>query len=367
MLKRFSVENFKGFSSKLTFDLTAGKYDFNTQLVKNGLVNKGLIYGPNGSGKTNLGIAIMDIARHLSDNQQLDNNYIGNFKNLDHTNSDVVFEYVFQFDDFEVEYSYKKNNLDSLVEEKMKVNGRDYLSYNYKDGKGVAYPEATMPPNTALPDNRLSIVKYIYRNTLSTENIPLRKMVDFVQNMLWFRCLSEGNAYAGFTVGIDQLAEQFYRGDSLKDFQDFLKEFGLDYDLELNRNGQHILLAKYSNGKIKVPFTTVISTGTGALWLYYYWKKTAFDKASFVFLDEFDAFLHFDASRNILKAIGKDERFQAFLTTHNTLLLDNDLIRPDCAFVIENGSICSLPSTTKRELRYGNNLGKLYVAGEFAH
>ena len=52
MIKRFEVENFKGFEKRLVFDLTARDYEFNRSLVNNGVVNKAIIYGKNGVGKT---------------------------------------------------------------------------------------------------------------------------------------------------------------------------------------------------------------------------------------------------------------------------------------------------------------------------
>ena len=58
MLKRFEVENYRGFSEKLVFDLTARDYGFNQNLIFNGVVNKAIIYGKNGIGKSALGFAI---------------------------------------------------------------------------------------------------------------------------------------------------------------------------------------------------------------------------------------------------------------------------------------------------------------------
>lgn len=56
---------------------------------------------------------------------------------------------------------------------------------------------------------------------------------------------------------------------------------------------------------------------------------------------------------------------QVMLTTHNTNLLDHRSVRPDCCFEIKNGSIRALSDRTDRALRQGNNLEKLYLAGEF--
>ena len=61
MIKRFEVEGFKGFSKKLTFDMTARDYEFNSNIVRNNIVNKAIVYGKNGVGKSCLGIALFDI------------------------------------------------------------------------------------------------------------------------------------------------------------------------------------------------------------------------------------------------------------------------------------------------------------------
>lgn len=61
MLKRFEVENYRCFSEKLVFDLTSRDYSFNQNLVYNGIVNKAIIYGKNGIGKSMLGFALFDI------------------------------------------------------------------------------------------------------------------------------------------------------------------------------------------------------------------------------------------------------------------------------------------------------------------
>ena len=38
MLKHFEVENFRGFKDRLVFDLTARDYDFNKELVHDGVI-----------------------------------------------------------------------------------------------------------------------------------------------------------------------------------------------------------------------------------------------------------------------------------------------------------------------------------------
>jgi AAA15 family ATPase/GTPase len=50
MLKRFEVENFRGFQNRLAFDFKAGRYDFNPNAEYNGFVKNAIVYGTNGIG-----------------------------------------------------------------------------------------------------------------------------------------------------------------------------------------------------------------------------------------------------------------------------------------------------------------------------
>ena len=108
MIKRFSVKNFKNFKEKIVLDFSKVRdYEFNQSLIKNNLVNKMLIYGPNNSGKSNLGAAIMDITTHLTDNNGTDNILYAYYLNGDYINETVEFEYEFLFGTKEIKYLYK--------------------------------------------------------------------------------------------------------------------------------------------------------------------------------------------------------------------------------------------------------------------
>ena len=82
MIKKFEVENYKGFSERLIWDLTAREYAFNRNLIQNGIVNKALVYGKNGTGNTSLGLALFDITFHLTDKTRLNVNYLMNYRNM---------------------------------------------------------------------------------------------------------------------------------------------------------------------------------------------------------------------------------------------------------------------------------------------
>lgn len=368
MIAKFIVKNFKGFDKELILDFKANNYSFNQGLIKNGLVNKIILYGQNGIGKSSLGIALFDICDHLTDKEKMKGVYLQNYKNLNNVDENVKFTYIFKFGNDFVEYYYEKRNRNDLQKEILKINDKTIIDYDYFDiGHQFIDKNIINSLNIDLIDNKLSIVKYIYRNT-PTNSIPMiTKMVQFVENMLWYRSLSEGNSYSGFTNGDSSLVEKLYESGKLKDFECFLKSNGLDYDLKFESiNGIHELFALYNEGKNKAPFVSLASTGTMSLFLFYIWKITAFDKISFLFIDEFDAFLHYESSENLIKILNENN-FQMMLTTHNTDLLTNKITRPDCCYIMTKNKITNFCNATNRELREGHNLEKLFKSGEFTN
>lgn len=88
-------------------------------------------------------------------------------------------------------------------------------------------------------------------------------------------------------------------------------------------------------------------------------------EASLVFIDEFDAFYHFELSENVEKRLRKISNVQIFTTTHNTDLMNNDLLRPDCYFILKDNKIKAISELTEKELRQAHNLQRTYKAGAF--
>lgn len=101
-----------------------------------------------------------------------------------------------------------------------------------------------------------------------------------------------------------------------------------------------------------------------ALYTFFYWYKTEKD-VSFMFIDEFDAFYHFELAESIVAILEKMSNTQVILTSHNTNLLTNKIMRPDCYFILTKDKLTALANATTRELSKGHNLEKLYMSGEF--
>jgi hypothetical protein len=193
MLKAFSVTGFKGFRDTCTIDFSKTRdYDFNQRLIKDVLINKVLLYGKNGSGKTNFGFAVMDITTHLTDNQRDPNNYLFAL-NGDCAFGVISFHYVFQFGKDEVVYDYDKDESMLLIGEKIFVNQGLVFSYDYKTNKmDNRLPEISGYNAQTLLRRNLnnSVIKTIYGFSAHLpETSPIKLIYEFANGMLWFRSL----------------------------------------------------------------------------------------------------------------------------------------------------------------------------------
>ena len=367
MIKRFEVKNFKGFKDKLVFDFSSRGYDFHEDLIRHAIVNKAVIYGKNGIGKSSLGIALFDITSHLTDNERFNPVYLENYRNLDSIENPVEFKYIFLLDGDVIVYEYMKLDVSFLISEKLSINDQEVLYYNYftKDNNHI---DSTIKGslNIELVDNQLSILKFIYRNTPQNTYPPLTKMIQFCENMLWYRSLSDGNVYAGFQNGRSLLEEILYENGKREEFENFLSEYGEEYNLNFESvNGAHKLFAYFDNGSSKAPFDSIASTGTKALYLFFTWRIKAFNKLSFLFIDEFDAFLHYEAAASLVKLLNSESKFQSVLTTHNTYLMNNKITRPDCCYIMTKNKLTCLSDCTDKEISEAHNLEKMYINGAF--
>jgi len=367
MITRFEVSNFKGFNTQFVFNLKdTNSYTFNKESVKNGIVNNALVYGANAVGKSNLGLAMFDIINHLTDKQTNESRY-SNYLNAFNKTSEAIFEYEFVFDGNYINYNYTKVNHKTIVSESFSINGKLLASIdrNVNENAEIKFKGAETL-KTHIPDNNLSLLKYIKNNSLLDDNTENRIFVtffDFVEKMLFFRSLQD-NMYLGMEVGRTVIDEDIIKKDNVYDLESFLNSAGINCKLSVvNESGKDIIAFDF-NGE-KIAYHKIASSGTIALILFYYWlQRLRDDKISFLFIDEFDAFYHHELSELIIKEL-KKIGIQFVLTTHNTSIISNDLLRPDCYFLMSNSAIKPLSKCTSKELREAHNLEKMYKAGTF--
>ena len=380
MLKLFEVKGFKNFKNTITLDFSKVRdYKFNPECISNGLLGKTIVYGKNSVGKTNLGLAMFDIVSHLTSNQ-IDNDLYDNYMSM-HSSIwpwNVKFRYVFSFGNETIDYSYDKNGSRELQYERIKLNGKLLYEYNYLGKSGNLDALKELDPTLDLSKRGEDcILKFLVNNRLLPDTHPLWKMIQFVSKMLWF-VGSNPNTFIGYKIQNKDYYDFIFENNNLREFEDLLHKTGEKGNLSsaIDNTGKKRLylnlevpsdkgIYSYAEGvEGALPFFSVASRGTKALYNFFYWYKKATD-ISLMFIDEFDAFYHYELSKTIVEILKKMGNTQEILTTHNTNLLSTKIMRPDCFFNLTERGLNSFANATNRELREGHNLEKLYMSGEF--
>lgn len=364
MLTKFAVTNYRGFADRIEWDLSSpANYEFNKSVIKDGVIKNGIIYGPNGSGKTNFSLALFDIENHLSPKWKKVDYYV-NFIYAGDKEGVVRFEYTFKFGNDAIDYIYAKNAAGILVEESLVVNEVNIFERkknSFHIDKRQFPMEEVVEKSLNNNANNVSIINFLLTSYPLDSEHYLMKLNRFVNSMLWFRNL-DIREFIGLETNIIVLDDFIITNGLLDDFSNFLHNVsGQEFRFVAHNNTGKQILCQI--GKNEVPFSIVASTGTRSLQLLYVWLKRM-NEASFVFIDEFDAFYHFRLAFEVCKRLFALD-CQIFTSSHNTYLMTNDLLRPDCNFVLNNNKIKCLADCTDKELRFGHNIEKIYRAGAF--
>lgn len=94
------------------------------------------------------------------------------------------------------------------------------LNYSYfnKDNN-LINKEISQNLKVELNDNKLSVLKFIYKNTPTRPNSPFNEMMSFIDRMLWYCGTNDKNEYSGFTNGPLLMLDELYYSNKLKDFE----------------------------------------------------------------------------------------------------------------------------------------------------
>lgn len=361
MLKRFTVSNFKNFKDEISLDFSKiGEYSFNADCL-----SMRLIYGRNATGKTNFGRALLDIKILLYGMFRNDENSV--LINADSQDT-AKFIYEFQFGSDEVVYKYSRFANTELCDEELYVNGEAIFKCDFKnskfDFKGLSIISAeTVNTNRYLKkdemDNEyvLPFLRWLINNTAFSDDSVLIQLSKYVRKM------------GMITVGNDLLYSNRNFLENLKNpvylhnFEDFLNLMGIECKLVLKElpDGQVEL---YFAHKKLVPFYRTASSGTLALTSLY---QKIVSNCSLIYIDDFVAFYHYEMAEKLISFFKtKYPKCQFIMTSHNTNLMTNKIMRPDCLFILSSrGTLTTLCDATERELREGHNLEKMYISGEF--
>jgi len=366
MLHKFSVKNFRNFSEWLTFDLSSQQYEFNENAVRDGSILHGMIYGPNGGGKSNLGLAMVDPILHLIDSPKflssLDNNYLNGGVGVE------LAEFVFEFriDGIDMAYRYGKKSRVQMVYENLIVDGKEVLDIDRRESPHARiHLQGAESLKTDVGTSEISLLKYVRSNAILDDtptNQGLTKLFEFIEGMVFFRSLDSNRntgEYVGKNIGVQRLSQSILESGSLEDFEKFLNETGITCSLivDVGSNSEKIICFNFGDKKLEFGMTA--STGTLSLGVFYFWWLRFQNKEiTFAYIDEFDAFYHHALASNIVDKVAHSN-CQTIMTTHNTGVMSNDLLRPDCYFIL-NKTIKPITALTGKELRKAHNLEKIY-------
>ncbi|MCI8790500.1 MAG: ATP-binding protein [Lachnospiraceae bacterium] len=378
MLKKFTLKNYKNFKDEISIDFedTAG-YQFSTDCITDETISKMLIYGRNATGKTNLGKAFVDICTAIFGGRP----YVdtGVFLNADSIDQMAIFSYEFRFEDNELVYRYARFSNQELKDEELRINGKvifccdfennkfDFKNLEYINAETASidrYLQSIDMGDLGLQEPKLPFLRWLISNVALSNDSVLIKLANYVRRMLM---ITAGNAILRMPRRTNDSFYELLEGSNrLKDLEDFLNEMGIECKLVLQKlpDGQREL---YFGHEKLVPFYETASSGTLALVDLYRRLIPKSWAPSFIYLDEFDAFYHYEMAEKVVNFFKRRyPKCQIIMTSHNTNLMTNRLMRPDCLFILSKaGTLTALCNATERELREGHNLEKMYISGEF--
>ena len=369
MLTKFTVENFKNFKTTLEFDFEASSYEFNKEATRDDVVKMAIIYGDNASGKSNLGLAMMDIITHLTDNEIYLSDYKNHYLNLESNELNAEFSYHFKFNHKEVTYQYRKSSYNQLEYEELKIQNRTIIQYDKSKNSRIVSLKSAQHLNFEKMREDQSLVRLVYMNTAiseedaDTDEAIFSEFIHFVNSMLHFTSVY-GNNYQGFKPGIKSIIDMIIEFDSVDSYQEFLSDMDVHYNLYVKKvDNQNRIYARFDSGK-EADFFNIMSSGTMALSLFYAWYIRFSKESQFVVIDEFDSYFHHKVSKKIIQLL-KKVNCQVVLTTHNTANMSNTILRPDNYYVISDGTVKTIAERAVREVRKAQNIEKMYRAGSF--
>ncbi|MDQ0232146.1 AAA family ATPase [Metabacillus malikii] len=368
MLKKFTVTSYRVFDEPITLDFSKVRdYKFNEECINDGLISKAIMYGKNAVGKTNLGNALIDIRYTVLANEKRQSGSVG-FLNANNKNGFARFEYTFLINNKEITYIYEKKSVVELRYESLSIDNNLLYDFNFESQNGnldnlKKYKEL-QHLNFDEWDNQIPLLRYILANSKLHELMILKDLNNYIRGIAVLRPSDNIVKFRGPEIIDKGIVHTIINKDLVEDFERFLNECGLNIKLkvDITPDGEKKLYFDYSR---PIEFVKNASSGTKALTSMYLIVKNL-NKIKFLFIDEFDANFHYELSVGMLQALKRQKDCQILVTTHNTDLMNNKFMRPDCYLLMLNDKITSVADATLRELRQGHNLEKLYQSGEFS-
>ena len=373
MLIGFTVENFRSFIGETTLSMVATSDKehraFNVIATEHDdLLKSILIYGANASGKSNLIHALHYMKKMIVSSIDVQTEHIRTCQPFtfreDAVKLPTKFEISFLFDNVVFDYGF--DILDG------KVN-REYLFKKAK--RRTLVFERTAPEYNSIkltPD--MADVEPLKKNVRGdvlflswaayTNNALAMKIVDWISNKLIVFGFN-GN----ISVDVKTLVSKFLLDFIKKADSDIL---GMKYSANELLSSHQMYNQNWDKAKtVEVPFDDYSSDGTKRmLELADAFHKMLADSAVIV-IDEMDLHLHPSLVRHLISLINSIEHnpnhTQLICTTHDVLLLDEDIRRDQIWFVDKDEhSVSSLYALSDfKDVRKNSDILKRYLLGVY--
>jgi len=426
MLKRFTVENFSSYQEENTLDLTAGRTEINAEhavsFKKVKVLKSAVIYGANASGKSNL-VKSIEYGKQLV-LKGLDNveTYKKHFR-LDENSAKkpTSFEFEVEINDEFFSYGFSLTLSTSEINEEWlyrinKVSPEmifERAQGEIKVGK-LFQDKATQNRFGIYIDDMKNQSNQLFLSEIASKDLEIQEAMIFNSLYNWFKrkllIIYPSSTYNGLPslcdnneltslfkkylnkfdtgiIGIESIEEDFET--SLKDFPEDVRK-----DIEKNllkenvkasissSTGELLTIYKDDNNELKAQKIGLLhskefgdafelqdeSDGTRRLFdLIPLIAKFSQDYT--IIIDEFDRSLHPKLTKSFFELFYKvhDSKAQLIITTHESTLLDLELLRRDEIWFVEknkNGS-SKVYSLNQFQVRYDSKVEKAYLLGRY--
>jgi AAA15 family ATPase/GTPase len=364
MLVEFAIQNFKSFKDLQVFSLEATKEEDLDETIVRVVKTKGdyrvlktkAIYGANASGKSNLILGLVAMWKIIENNLKYDNvfqDFVSPYRldpelREEPSYFQIIFihegnkyRYGFEVDTKKIhrEWLYLKREKEVMLFER---EGSEIVSLNeasFKEGKiirqGVKmFNEGTLVISVLdqLSFPVSSIVKECLNNKISiSPNLP--SQYRFGNN--WFRqtmhFFENDEAFKTWTVQLLHEIDGSIRDSTL---QEVILPNG-------TKNKIPVIIRRMNGGDVSFILETEEASGTKKIFDYSHVIYRSINKGMALIIDEMDALLHPKLTRKIIELFQSPdahEEAQLIFATHDTNLMDSELLRRDQITLIEKSN-----------------------------
>lgn len=367
MLIRFWVENYRCFRKRVEIDFTDKRnYAFGKECVRGDLLEKVVITGENGAGKTSFGYALVDIVTTLNGftkdiGQNSEECFINGFGD-----SDVaVFHYEFSHRGSFVVYEYSKPSVFEIRSERMTIDGSAVFDYDLTDMSTAVFKLDRIgirwAPDPSALDGKVPLMRMLDEKALIDMYSPARPIVDFSKRSLYYLAMWRMDDHIGQVDYDVKVAEYIVDSHLERDLQAFMRDqCGVDLDIRVS-SGRLVVVI----GSREVPFFKGVSRGMAIMCRLFAWITKTRDRDALIYFDDFDDLFDYRTAERVMGYIIKGSPSQCIFVTHNIDLIASEHLRPDCCFIMRGRQLRSLASLTDKTLRRGHNLAKMIRDGVF--